>query len=72
MVLNKGLEIKLTLYLGAQKLKKAMLAAIYIYPAYIEYWKKYGTSTKKENPSESLKSLVTTLSGGKKRLLTGE
>ena len=47
MVLNVGLEIKSAHYLGAQRLRKAILAAIYVYPAYIEYRKKFGAKMKK-------------------------
>ena len=47
MVPNVGLEIKSACYLGAQKLRKAILAAIYVYPAYIEYRKKFAVKMKK-------------------------
>ena len=46
MVPNKGLEIKSVSYLGAQRLRKAILAAIYVYLAYIEYRRKFGAKTK--------------------------
>ena len=46
MVPNKGLEIKSVSYLGAQRLRKAILAAIYVYPAYIEYRRKFGAKMK--------------------------
>ena len=39
---NVGLETKSIHYLGAQRLRKAMLAAIYIYPVYVEYRRKFG------------------------------
>ena len=43
LVPNKGLETKsIHCYLGAQRLRKAMLAAIYIYPVYVEYRRKFG------------------------------
>ena len=47
MAPNKGLEIKSACYLGAQRLRKANLAAITVYLAYIEYRKKFGAKTKK-------------------------
>ena len=47
MVPNVGLKIKPIQYLEAQKLRKAILAAIYIYPAYVEYQKKYGAKLRK-------------------------
>ena len=37
MAPNVGLNIKPIPYLGTQKLRKAILAAIYMYPAYVEY-----------------------------------
>ena len=43
---NVGLEIKSIRYLRAQRLRKAMLAAIYIYPVYIEYRRKFGEKSK--------------------------
>ena len=43
MVPNVGLEIKSVSYLGAQRLRKAILAAIYVYLAYIEYRRKFVT-----------------------------
>ena len=46
MVPNKGLEIKSVPYLGAQRQRKAILAAIYVHPAYIEYRRKFGAKTK--------------------------
>ena len=46
MAPNVGLKIKSVHYLGAQRLRKAILAAIYVYPAYIEYKKKLGAKTK--------------------------
>ena len=46
MVPNKGLEIKSIHYLRAQRLRKAILAAIYVYPAYIEYRRKFDAKTK--------------------------
>ena len=47
MAPNKGLEIKSIRYLGAQRLRKAILAAIYVYPAYIEYRRKFGARLSK-------------------------
>ena len=47
MVPNVGLKIKSVHYLGAQRLRKVILAAIYVYPAYIEYRKKFGAKMKK-------------------------
>ena len=47
MAPNKGLKIKSAHYLGAERLRKAILAAIYVYPAYIEYRKKFGAKMKK-------------------------
>ena len=44
---NKGLETKSMHYLGAQRLTKAMLAAIYIYPVYVEYRQKFGVQIPK-------------------------
>ena len=44
---NKGLEIKSMCYLGAQRLRKAMLAAIYIYLVYVEYRQKFGVQIPK-------------------------
>ena len=41
LVPNKGLETKSICYLRAQRLRKAMLAAIYIYPVYVEYRRKF-------------------------------
>ena len=52
MVPNVGLEIKSVSYLGAQRLRKAILADIYVYPAYIKYRRKFGAKTK------TLKTLV--------------
>ena len=46
MAPNVGLEIKSIRYLGAQRLRKAILAAIYVYPAYIEYRRKFGAKTR--------------------------
>ena len=46
MAPNVGLKIKSVCYLGAQRLKKAILAAIYVYPAYIEYRRKFGAKMK--------------------------
>ena len=46
MVPNLGLKIKSVYYLGAQRLRKAILAAIYVYLAYIEYRRKFGAKTK--------------------------
>ena len=46
MAPNVGLEIKSVCYLRAQRLRKAILAAIYVYPAYLEYRKKFGAKTK--------------------------
>ena len=52
MAPNVGLKIKSICYLGAQRLRKVILAAIYIYPAYIEDRRKFGAKTK------TLKTLV--------------
>ena len=52
MAPSVGLEIKSVFYLGAQRLRKAILAAIYVYPAYVEYRRKFGAKTK------TLKTLV--------------
>ena len=38
---NVGLKTKSIHYLRAQRLRKAMLAAIYIYPVYVEYRRKF-------------------------------
>ena len=46
MAPNVGLGIKSIHYFGTQRLRKAILAAIYIYPAYIEYRKKFSAKTK--------------------------
>ena len=46
MVANVGLKIKSVSYLGAQRLRKAILAAIYVYLAYIEYRRKFGAKMK--------------------------
>ena len=46
MVANVGLEIKSVPYLGAQRLRKAILAAIYVYLAYIGYRRKFGAKMK--------------------------
>ena len=46
MAPNVGLEIKSIHYIGAQRLGKAMLAAIYIYPVYAEYRRKFSAKTK--------------------------
>ena len=46
MAPNKGLKTKSIHYLRAQRLRKAMLAAIYIYPVYVEYRRKFGVQTK--------------------------
>ena len=46
MAPNVGLKIKSIRYLGAQRLRKAILAAIYVYPAYIEYRRKFGAKTR--------------------------
>ena len=46
MAPNVGLEIKSIRYLGAQRLRKAILAAIYVYLAYIEYRRKFGAKTR--------------------------
>ena len=54
MAPNMGFEIKLICYLRAQKLRKAIFAAIYVYPAYIEYRRKFGAKTK----TNTLKTLV--------------
>ena len=72
MAPNVGLEIKSIRYLGAQRLRKAILAAIYVYPAYIEYRRKFGCQNETfENSSESLQSLVATVQRAKKRPFTG-
>ena len=44
---NVGLKTKSMRYLGAQRLRKAMLAAIYIYPVYVEYRRKFGVQIPK-------------------------
>ena len=44
---NVGLETKSIRYLRAQRLRKAMLAAIYIYPVYVEYRRKFGVQIPK-------------------------
>ena len=46
MAPNKGVKIKSIHYLGAQRLRKVILAAMYIYLAYIEYRKKFGAKMK--------------------------
>ena len=46
MAPNVGLKIKSVHYLGAQRLRKAILAAIYVYPAYIKYRKKFSAKMK--------------------------
>ena len=46
MAPDVGLKIKSVSYLGAQRLGKAILAAIYVYPAYIEYRRKFGAKMK--------------------------
>ena len=46
MAPNVGLKIKSVSYCGAQRLKEAILAAIYVYPAYIEYRIKFGAKMK--------------------------
>ena len=46
MAPNVGLKIKLVHYLGAQRLRKAILAAIYVYSAYIEYRRKFSAKMK--------------------------
>ena len=62
MAPNVGLKIKSIHYLGAQRLSKAILAAIYVYLAYIEYRRKFGAEMKTlENPSKLLRSLVVTV-----------
>ena len=73
MAPNVGLKTKSIHYLGAQRLRKAILAAIYVYPAYIEYRRKFNAKNEDiKNPGESPRSLVATIQRGKKRLFTGK
>ena len=46
MAPNVGLETKSIHYLRTQRLRKAMLAAIHIYPVYVEYRRKFGVKMK--------------------------
>ena len=60
-------------YLRAQRLRKAMLAAIYIYPVYVEYGRKFGVKLKSsENSGESPGSLVVTCVKGQKEANTSK
>ena len=72
MAPNVGLEIKSIRYLGAQRLRKAILAAIYVYPAYIEYRRKFDAKTRlSKTAGKLLQSLVATVERAKKRPFTG-
>ena len=57
MAPNVGLETKSICYLRAQRLRKAMLAAIYIYPVYVEYRRKFGVQIPKTPVSTHSDSL---------------
>ena len=62
MAPNVGLKTKSIHYLRAQRLRKAMLAAIYIYPVYVEYRRKFGVQIENsKNSGESPGLLVATI-----------